>query len=84
MARTEEEIRSYIRLSENIQRGEDIPEEEIQRDNPKDSPFRQDLLYTRKEAWDVYKGYTTSAQTMFGKRDGEKEKDPDGIYSTDR
>jgi hypothetical protein len=84
MARTEEEIRSYIRLSENIQRGEDIPEEEIRRDNPKDSPFRQDLLYTMKEAWDVYKGYTTSAQTMSGKRDEEKEKDPDGIYSTDR
>jgi hypothetical protein len=84
MARTEEEIQSYIRLSENIQRGEDIPEEEIRRDNPKDSPFRQDLLYTMKEAWDVYKGYTTSAQTMSGKRDREKEKDPDGIYSTDR
>jgi hypothetical protein len=36
-----------------------------------------------KEAWDVYKGYTTSAQTMSEERDGEKEKDPDGIYSTD-
>jgi hypothetical protein len=83
MVRTEEEIRSYIRLRENIQRGEDIPEEEIRRDNPKDSSFRQDLLYTMKEEWDVYKGYTTSAQTMSGKRDGEKEKDPDGIYSTD-
>jgi hypothetical protein len=83
MVRTEEEIRSYIRLSENIQRGEDIPEEEIRRDNPKDSPFRQDLLYTMKEAWDEYKVYTTSAQTMSRKRDGEKEKDPDGIYSTD-
>jgi hypothetical protein len=84
MARTEEVIRSYIGLSENIQRGKDIPEEVIQRDNPKDSPFRQDLLYTMKEAWDVYKSYTTSAQTMSGKRDREKEKDPDGIYSTDR
>jgi hypothetical protein len=84
MARTEEVIRSYIEPSENIQRGKDIPEEVIQRDNPKDSPFRQDLLYTRKEAWDEYKAYTTSAQTMSGKRDGEKEKDPDGIYSTDR
>jgi hypothetical protein len=37
-----------------------------------------------KEAWDEYKAYTTSAQTMSGKRDGEKERDPDGIYSTDR
>jgi hypothetical protein len=84
MARTEEEIRSYIRLSENIQRGEDIPEEEIRRDNPKNSPFRQDLLYTMKEVWDVYKVYTTDAQTMSEERDGEKEVDPDGIYSTDR
>jgi hypothetical protein len=84
MARTEEVIRSYIELSENIQRGKDIPEEVIQRDNPKDSPFRQDLLYTRNEAWDEYKVYTTSAQTTSGKRDGEKEKDPNGIYSTDR
>jgi hypothetical protein len=47
-------------------------------------PFRQDLLYTMKEAWDVYKGYTTSAQTMSRKRDREKERDPDGIYLTDR
>jgi hypothetical protein len=37
-----------------------------------------------KEAWDEYKPYTTDAQTMSGKRDGEKEVDPDGIYSTDR
>jgi hypothetical protein len=84
MVQTEEEIRSLLSKGEKIQKGEDLPEEEIRRDNPKDSPFRQDLLYTMKEAWDVYKAYTTSAQTMSGKRDGEKEKDPDGIYSTDR
>jgi hypothetical protein len=83
MARTEEEIRSYIRLSENIQRGEDIPEEEIRRDNPKDSPSGKTTYIQGNGAWDVYKEYTTSAQTMSGKRDGEKEKDPDGIYSTD-
>jgi hypothetical protein len=33
--------------------------------------------------WDVYKAYTTSARTMSGKGDGEREQDPDGIYSTD-
>jgi hypothetical protein len=84
MVQTEEEIRSYINLGENIQRGEDIPEEVNRRDNPKNSPFRQDLLYTRKEVWDEYKAYTTSAQTTSGKRDREKERDPNGIYSTDR
>jgi hypothetical protein len=38
MAWTEEEIRSLLSKGEKIQKGEDLPEEEIQRDNPKDSP----------------------------------------------
>jgi hypothetical protein len=83
MAWTEEEIRSYIEQGEDTKEEKDSPEEEIRRDNPKDFPFRQNYLYTRKEAWDVYKAYTTSVQTMSGKGDGEREQDPDGIYSTD-
>jgi hypothetical protein len=38
MARTEEEIRSLLTKGEKIQKGEDLPEEEIQREYPKDSP----------------------------------------------
>jgi hypothetical protein len=56
----------------------------IQREHPEDSSFRPSGLYTRKEAWDAYKWYTTDARTMSRKGDGEKEVDPDRIYSTDR
>jgi hypothetical protein len=38
MARTEEEIRSLLSKGEKIQKGEDLPEEEIRREYPKDSP----------------------------------------------
>jgi hypothetical protein len=38
MAQTEEEIQSLLSKERRYKKGEDLPEEEIQREYPKDSP----------------------------------------------
>jgi hypothetical protein len=49
------------------------PEGEIQRDYPKDSPSGKTSYIQGKGVWEVYKGYTISAQTITGKGDGERK-----------